>query len=313
MRKYILFIIIAFFAMLLIVGPQFLPTYYLGLLTLILIFSLFAMSLDLLLGYTGLPSLGHAAFFGVAGYFTGLLDVKVFHSFWIALASGLVAALICACIFGVVVLRARGHYFLIITLALSQMLWGVAFKWRSVTGGDDGFRGIARPRFDIINWNLGSTIDYYYFVLIAFGIAVIALYLVVHSLFGRVLQGIRENEQRMSALGYNVWLYQYFAFLIAGLFAGFAGILHVYYNGFVSPHEMDVLMSTEAMLMVIIGGAGTLFGPMLGAMLIILLKNLTNIYTMHWLLILGIIYVISVLYVPQGLYRSITRCSQRWL
>ena len=193
------------------------------------------------------------------------------------------------------------------------MLWGVAFKWRTLTGGDDGFPGIIRPSLDIIHWNLSSAISYYYFVLIVFAGAVILLYLIVHSPFGHILQGIRENELRMSALGYNVWAYKYFAFVIAGFVAGLAGILHTYYNGFVSPQEMGVLMSTEVLLMVIIGGAGTLFGPVLGAALITLLRNLMSVYTEHWLLVLGISYVIAVICTPQGLYRLTKRYLQGWI
>ncbi len=271
------------------------------------------MSLDLLLGYAGLPSLGHAAFFGVAGYFAGILGTKLVHSFWLAGASGLAAAVICASIFGLVILRSKGPYFLIITLALGQMLWGVAFKWRSLTGGDDGFPGVARPHFDLIHWNLASAVNYYYFVLACFAVAFVLLYLMVNSPFGHILQGIRDNEKRMVSLGYHVWGYKYLASIFAGLFAGLAGILHVYYNGYVSPLELSVIRSTEGLLMVLVGGAGTLFGPIMGATIVVFLSNIASIYTERWVLILGIIYVAAILFAPEGIYKPIKSYFHRRL
>ena len=293
--------------------PRLLPSYYVSLLTQVLIFSLFALSLDLVLGYTGLPSLGHAAFFGVAGYFAGILNAKVLDSFWVALASGLAASVLCASIFGLLVLRTKGPYFLMITLALGQMLWGVAFKWRSLTGGDDGLPGIPRPNFGILHWDLNGTINYYYFVLVCFLIAFLLLYLVAHSPFTHVLKGIRENEKRMTTLGFNVWLYKYLAFILSGLFGGLAGILHVYYNNFVSPADLSVVMSTEVFLMVLVGGPGTLLGPILGAAVIVLLSNFISIYTERWVLILGLIYVATILYAPKGIYVPIKHSFYKWL
>jgi branched-chain amino acid transport system permease protein len=314
MKKHNLFIITAGAVILLIsVVPQFLSTYYIGLLTLILIFALFAMSLDLLVGYIGLPSLGHAAFFGMGSYCAGIMSVKIADNFGITLASGLVAAAVGAAIFGLVALRAKSHYFLIITIAIAQMLWAVAFKWTALTGGSDGFSGISRPSLGIIPWDLTSVINYYYLVLIFFVIATALLYFIVNSPFGHILQGIRESEQRMTSLGYNVWLYKYLAFIIAGFFAGLAGIFHVYYNGYVGPNELGIVMSTEVMLMVILGGAGTLFGPAVGAAVIVLVSNLVSSYTERWILILGLMYVLVVLFAPQGIYNPIKRYVKRWL
>jgi branched-chain amino acid transport system permease protein len=222
---------------LLCVAPFFVPSYYTGLLTLILIYAIFAMSLDILLGYTGLPSLGHAAFFGTGAYIVAIINVKVFHGphFSVELLAGVFAAAVVAALIGLIVLRNTGDYLLMILLASSMMLWGIAFKWRSLTGGDDGLPGIVRPDLAFMRVNLHNTTDFYYFVLLFFVIASFLMYLVVRSSFGHTLLGIRESETRMTALGYNVWLQKYIAFIVSGTFAGLAGVLLVYYNGFVSP------------------------------------------------------------------------------
>ena len=297
---------------LLCVVPVFLPSYYTGLLTLILILAIFAMSLDILQGYTGLASLGHAAFLGTGAYIVAILNVKVFHGphFAIELAAGLLSAALVAAIFGLIVLRSTGTYLLMILLASSMMLWGIAFKWRSLTGGDDGLPGIARPDLASMHWNLHDTTHFYYFVLLFFVIAAFLMYLVVHSSFGHTLLGIRESETRMTALGYNVWLQKYIAFIVSGIFAGLAGVLLVYYNGFVSPSELHLVTSAEVLIMVILGGVGTLFGPAIGAGIIILIKNFVSGYTEHWMIILGALYMATVMLAPQGVYRLFKR-SQR--
>ena len=207
--------------------PFFIPSYYTGLLTLILIYAIFAMSLDILQGYTGLPSLGHAAFLGTGAYIVAILNVKVFHGphFSVELLAGVLAAAVVAALIGLIVLRNTGDYLLMILLASSMMLWGIAFKWRSLTGGDDGLPGIVRPDLAFMRVNLHNTTDFYYFVLLFFVIASVLMYLVVRSSFGHTLLGIRESETRMTALGYNVWLQKYIAFIVSGTFAGLAGIL----------------------------------------------------------------------------------------
>ena len=289
----------------LIVVPPLLPTFYTGLVTLILIFAIFAMSLDILQGYTGLASLGHAAFLGTAAYVVAILNVKVFKGphFTVELIAGILSAAFVAAIFGLFVLRSRQTYFLMILLASSMMLWGIAFKWRSLTGGDDGLPGIARPNLSAIHLNLANTTHFYYFVLLFFLIAIILMYLVVRSSFGHTLMGIRESETRMQALGYNIWLQKYMALIVSSVFAGLSGVLLVYYNGFVSPSELHLVLSAEALIMVILGGSGTLFGPAIGAAIITLVKNFVSGYTEHWMIILGAIYIATVVLAPQGVYR----------
>jgi branched-chain amino acid transport system permease protein len=263
------------------------------------------MSLDILQGYTGLASLGHAAFLGTAAYVVAILNVKLFKGsyFTVELLAGILSAVCVAALFGLYVLRSRQTYFLMILLASSMMIWGIAFKWRSLTGGDDGLPGIARPDLSAINLNLAHITHFYYFVLFFFLVAIILMYLVVRSSFGHTLMGIRESETRMQALGYNIWLQKYIAFLVSSVFAGLSGVLLVYYNGFVSPSELHLVLSAEALIMVILGGSGTLFGPAIGAAIITLVKNFVSGYTEHWMIILGAIYIATVILAPQGVYR----------
>ena len=258
------------------------------------------MSLDLLLGYAGMPSLGHAAYFGMAAYTTGLLALKAGWTVWLALPAGIAMAALTSVVFGLLALRTRGSYFLMITLALSQVLWGIAFGWRSLTGGDDGLPEVPRPNLSL-PWSMSDNTPFYYFVLLFFVVGTLVLVRIVASPFGYVLRGIRESETRMLVLGYNVWRYKLVAFVVAAAFAGLAGCLYVYFNRFVSPDYVHVVRSAEVLLMVILGGAGTLIGPAVGATLIVLLENLISTYTERWVTVLGIIYVLVALLAPNGI------------
>jgi branched-chain amino acid transport system permease protein len=293
-------------ALALLLSPLALTSYQLGLLTKMLILAIFAMSLNLILGYGGLPSLGHAAYFGVAAYTVGLLALRGFNHFWLDFAAGLAAAALTAAIFGLLALRAHGSYLLMITLALAQVLWGIAFGWRSFTGGDDGLPGVPRPAAGL-PFSLADGVRFYYLVTIVFALATGLLALVVHSPFGRALVGIRESERRMEVLGYNTWAHKYVAFVIAGTLAGVAGNLFVYYNGFVSPAYLSVVLSATALIMVILGGAGTLLGPALGSGVIVFLENVISAHTQRWLMVLGLIYVGVTLLAPAGLLGMVRR------
>ncbi len=289
--------VVGFFVLLLL--PHLLSTYYLGLVVQMMIFALFAMSLDLLIGYTGMASLGHAAYFGVAAYATGLLALKLSWSVWLALPAGLLVAALTATLFGFLALRTRGSYFLMITLALSQVVWGIAFGWRSLTGGDDGLPEVPRPNLGL-PWPLTDDTPFYYFVLFCIGLGTLLLIRIVSSPFGYALRGIRESETRMLSLGYNVWRYKLAAFVLAATFAGLSGCLYVYYNRFVSPDYLQVVRSAEVLLMVILGGAGTLIGPAIGAAFIVFLDNVVSGYTERWILVLGVIYIAVALFAPRG-------------
>ncbi len=278
--------------------PHVLRQYYLGLTTRMLIFALFAMSLDLLLGYAGLASLGHAAYFGIASYTIGLLTLRTGLSAAAAFPLALVASTALGVLFAPLALRARGSYFLMITFALAQVVWSVAFGWRSLTNGDDGMPGVPRPNF---GFSLDDTQSFYYFALAVVVVAALLLAGVVRSPFGRALHGIRESESRMQALGYDVWRHQFAAFVLAAAFAGLAGALYAYFNRFVGPEYLFVIQSAEALIMVILGGAGTLIGPALGAAIIVFLEDFVSSMTEHWVMVLGIIYVTVTLFAPRGL------------
>jgi branched-chain amino acid transport system permease protein len=286
-----------------------LPSYPLTLLTQAVIVAVLAMSLDVLLGYTGLPSLGHAAYFGVAAYAVGILATEHQAGFATCFLVGVAAAAGTAALFGLLAIRASGTYFLMITLALGMVVWGLAFRWVSMTKGDNGIAGVPRPELGL-PWSLWSPLPFFYFALLIALLAWLALGILVRSPFGISLRGIRESESRMRALGYDVWLHKYLAFVISGLFAGVAGVLWAYYNGFVSPVDVQLVTSVETLLMVALGGPGTLAGPALGATLIVFLKNFVSVYTKRWLLILGAVYIGVILFAPRGVlgaFRSESR------
>ena len=227
--------------------------------------------------------------------------VRATPDFWAGLACGLAVSTALGAGFGLLALRTNGVYFLMITLALAQVAWAVALPGVTSPGGDDGLRGIPRPTLDIPGVNLSGTSAFYAFALAAFVIALVLMRAILRSPFGRSLPGVKDSEARMDALGYNVWLHKYIAFVLSAGFSGFAGVLLAYYRGFVSPEATSIIVSAEVMLMVILGGAATLVGPVLGAFVIILLSNFISAYTAHWTLILGALYAIVVLAAPAGI------------
>jgi branched-chain amino acid transport system permease protein len=291
--------------------PQVLPLYFTHLVLLTMIYGLSAMSLDVLAGYTGLTSFGHATYFGTAAYTVGILTTQHHLPPALAAGAGVGAAVLLAAAYGLLATRAVGVYFLIITLALGMGTWGLAYRWSSVTGGDNGLPGI--PPLDLgLPWSMAEPRNLYYLVLAVFCVAAFLLYRLVHSPFGLTLRGIRESEGRMRMLGYNTWLHRYVAFVVAGGFAGVAGVLYAFYNRFVSPPDLHLAASAEAVLMVILGGAGTLFGPLAGAGIVVFLRNLVSAYTQRWMLILGVVFVLTVLYAPQGVAGGARALWARW-
>ena len=295
--------------LLLIVSPPFLSSFLLSLLTQALIYGVLAMSLDLLVGYLGLPSLGHAAYLGLGAYSVGVLTTRYGANSWIALAVGLLLAMAVAAVFGLVALRATGVYFLMITLALGMVIWGLAHRWVSMTQGDNGISGVPRPDLGL-PWSFAKAIPFYYLSFVGFLLALWVLWVIVHSPFGQSLVGIRESESRMRTLGYNVWLHKYIGFIIAGTVGGFSGVLWAYYNGFVSPANMELATSVEALLMVALGGRATLLGPAVGAAAIVFLKNLVSVYTHRWVLILGAVYIGTIVYAPEGIAGALTQLTK---
>jgi len=284
----------------LVVMPPFYTSYWVTLVTQMLIYGILAMSLDILIGYTGLSSFGHAGFFGSSAYVVAILATRYKMGFLTCFFSGIVVATGISMIFGLLVAHATGVYFLIITLALGMTLWGLAFRWVTMTGGDNGISGIPRPSLGL-PISLKDPLTYYYVILVFFLICLILMAIYVRSPFGHSLKGVRESESRMRVLGYHTWLHKYLSYVSAAAFGGVAGAFWAYFDGFISPYNMDLTASIEIILMVILGGPGTLIGPALGAGIIVFLKNFISAYTQRWLLILGTIYILTILYAPQGL------------
>jgi branched-chain amino acid transport system permease protein len=284
----------------LIFAPFFLSFYGLSLLIQTLIFGLFAMSLDILIGYAGLVSFNHATFFGIAAYTVGILSVNNYQNFWVNTLAGIIIAMLLAALLGLLVLRSSGPYFLLITLAFGQLIFALAWKWRSLTGGDDGLPGIQRPEIGL-PISMWDDKNFYYLLLVFFIISAVFLWWFVRSPMGKAITGMRESESRMQALGYNTWLLKYLSYIITAGFAALAGILYVYYNGFISPQELSWTASGLVILMVIIGGAESLVGPVVGAGVILILQNLISAYTERWPLFLGTIFVLCVMYARNGI------------
>ena len=275
-------------------------------------FAILAMSVDLLLGYTGLASMGQAAYFGVGAYLTAILATR-FHfglgwDFWLVVVLGILVGAALAALFGLFALRAGGDYFLMITLALGQCVWGMAYRWNSLTGGDNGINLNARPSFGL---DLGNEVTFFYLVFGFFAASMGLLYVLLRSPFGRSLTGIRERELRMQILGYNTWLHKYIAFIVAGGFGGLAGVLWALTNGHVSPETVVLTTSVDALLMVVLGGAGTLVGAAVGTAIVFGLREYLSTLVPWWQYALGGIYVLTILYLPTGLMGIPSRLRQR--
>jgi branched-chain amino acid transport system permease protein len=282
------------------------------LITRVLVFAILAMSLDVLLGFTGLPSLGQAAYLGVGAYLAAILATKyqfgLGWDFWLVIVFGVVLGAATAAFFGLFAIRASGVYFLMITLALAQCVWGLAYRWNSVTGGDNGLNLPGRPEFGI---RLADDITYFYVVFGFFVASLVILYVLVRSPFGRSLEGIRERETRMRILGYNTWLHKYIAFVIAGGFGGLAGVLWAHANGHVSPEDVVLTTSVDALLMVVLGGSGTLVGGAIGAGVVLFLREYLSTLVPWWQYVLGGVYVLIILYLPGGLMSIPAQLRQR--
>jgi branched-chain amino acid transport system permease protein len=280
--------------------PWLLGSYNLTIATQILIFGLLAMSLDLLVGYTGLVSFGHAAFFGLGGYAAGYAAIHWSPFFLVGLLAAIAVAGLGATLVGYLATRARGVYFLMSTLAFAQMIHAGATKWEAVTGGSNGLSGIPRPVLGL-PLSLWDGKAFYYYTLAIVIVSALLLRLIVASPFGQALIGIRENEERMQAIGYNTRQLKLVAFLIAGIFAGIAGALYASYQGIVAPSDLYWSVSGQALVMVIIGGASTLSGPLLGAATVLLLQYGVSAATERWQTIMGLVFILFVLNLRHGL------------
>jgi branched-chain amino acid transport system permease protein len=275
--------------------PAVAPAYLLSLATLILIYSLLAMSVDILAGYAGRTPLCHGAIFGTATYVAMYYVTTAGGNPWLALPYGMAAALAVSAVFAILAVRTSGVYFLLLTLALGMIVWGVCQRWTSVSGGENGIRGNARPEL------LADPNIFYYFVLAVGALSTYAIWRFVRSPFGLSLKGIRESESRMRSLGYNTTRHLLIGFLFSGLVAGLSGVLYAYFNSYVSPSSVALAQSVKGLLMVIVGGVGTLFGGIVGAFVIIVLENIVSSFTERWSMVLGLLFVLTMIFAPEGI------------
>lgn len=273
-------------------------SYYVNIASQILLWAVLALALNVLVGYAGLVSLGHAGLFAMAGYTAALL-IGAGHGHLAADAAALAVTLATTAVFAVLALRATGIGFLMITLAIGQILWGIAYRWASLTNGDNGINVGSRPA--PFGLSLAGAGAFYYATLVVFLLAVASMAMLVRSPFGASLAGTRDQPRRMTALGYNVWLIRFLAILFSGLWSGVAGLLFLYYNQFISPQVVALTTSAEALLMVISGGSGTLLGPIFGAAIVVIMKNVVSAYVERWNLVLGLIFILIISFMPEGL------------
>ena len=288
-------------------------SYYIDVASQILLFAVFALALNVLVGYGGLVSLGHAGLFAVSGYTAGLMLQAGFgHA--AAGAGAVLVTLLTSAAFAVLALRATGIGFLMITLALGQILWGIAYRWADLTNGDNGISISTRPApFGI---SLAGAPSFYYATLVVFLLALATMAAFVRSPFGASLCGTRDQARRMAALGYNVWLIRFLAFLVSGFWGGIAGLLYIYNKQFISPQVSALQASAEVLLMVISGGTATLLGPIAGAAIVVITKYVVSAYVVRWNLVLGVIFVAIISFMPEGLVPGSVRlwgfALRRW-
>jgi branched-chain amino acid transport system permease protein len=275
--------------------PLLLTNYEVGLATEMLIFGILAMSIDILAGFAGRTPLGHGAIFGVSSYVVVYATAQAGLPPVAAFVLGVAAATLVAAIFALLAVRTSGVYFLLLTLALGMIVWGICLRWTQVTGGENGMRGDVRPVWLVTHQ------AFYWAVLGAAAVVSYAMWRFVRSPFGLTLRGIRDSDSRMRSLGYNVPLHLFIGFTISGLFAGVAGALYAMFNNFVSPSTVALAQSVEGVLMIIAGGVGTLFGGFVGAAAVITLENVVSSYTERWQMVLGITFILIVIFAPEGI------------
>ncbi len=279
----------------LLVLPVMLPPYYVSVATQILIFALLAMAVDILAGFTGRTPLCHGAIFGTATYVTIYAASVSGFPVILSLALGVLASTALAALFGLLAVRTSGVYFLLLTLALGLIVWGVCLRWTQVTGGENGLRGQLRSGL------IAGPLPLYMIVAVTVTLLSFAMWRFVSSPFGLTLRGIRDSESRMASLGYSVPLHLTIAFTVSGFFAGIAGALYALFNDFVSPSTVQLSQSVEALLMAIAGGIGTLFGSFAGAFLIIALEQAVSSVTERWLTVLGTTFILIMIFAPEGI------------
>lgn len=277
---------------------------YTALGTRVLVMGLAAMSLNFLLGYTGVLSFGHAAFFGIAAYGTGLTLRYGIPSTGLAVVASVALGTAAAAIVGALISRLRGVYYAMVTIAFGQVFYFIAFRWNSLTGGDDGLSGWQRQPLSIGPWRIditGNDHAFYYFVLVMFVIAVVAMALLLRSPFGRSLVAIRENERRARFLGIAVEWHVWLSFVISCFFVSLAGSLYALLNNFADPHQLHWEQSGDFVIMTVLGGMRSFWGPLVGAAVFVVLQDFVSSHTQNWMTVIGLVFVIVVRFFPRGL------------
>ena len=310
-------VIIAVFFVLLAGFPQLNQDFYTELVTRVMIMSIFAISLDLLLGYTGLISFGHAGWFGMGAYVFALLGTKyqLTSNLWLTLPAAMLVTAFFSFLVGLFVLRTRGMFFIMVTLAFAQIFYFLFHDVKALGGSSDGMNLRGKPTTAIGNWvpfELTDTNTLYYFVMVLMAALLLFMALLLRSPFGRALQGIRENEHRMEAIGFPVFRYKLAAFTISGAFAGLAGYLFAILNSSVNPEMLSWHQSADGLLMLILGGMGQLWGGVIGAFTFMLLQEVLSTFTKQWHLWLGIAIVLIVLFLPGGMISIFERIKGIW-
>ena len=270
----------------------------------VVVLGLAAMSLNFLLGFTGVLSFGHAAWFGLGAYGAGLTLKHLATSTPLALLAGMLLGGLCGAILGTLIVRRRGVYFAMVTIAFGQVFYYIAFQWSSLTGGDDGLRGFARQPIDLGVFRLDILTDataFYYFVLSCFALAVAAMGFILRSPFGRTMIAIRENERRSRFLGIPIERHIWIAFTLSCFFMGFAGALYALVNNFADPHGLHYSQSGDFVMMAVMGGMRSFWGPLLGAAVFVVLQDYLSSVTVNWMSFVGLLFILVVLFFPRGL------------
>jgi len=272
--------------------------YYLNILTQVLFFAIYTFGVNIMVDMGGLITLGSASIFGFSAYAVAIFSNLGYGSFF-SISASLLLSIIFNSVFTAVSLRSIGVGFMMITLALGQIFWGLAYRWVSLTNGDNGINLSERP--NLLDFSLNSASHFYFLTLALFALTVININLFKQSSLGKSLVGTKVQSRRMYALGYDVWKIRFFSCLYAGLFTSVGGILFFYFNQFISPHALSISASTEALLMIISGGSSTLFGPLVGSALIIAIKLIVSTFIDRWNLLLGLIFIFIVILMPNGI------------
>jgi branched-chain amino acid transport system permease protein len=278
--------------------------FYISLINEMMIFGLLAMSLDVLLGYTGLLSFMHNAYLGIGAYIVGLFLIHVSPtSLWMACLVGVIATSLIALPVGWVQVRTGGLAFALLTLAFGMMFFTIVWKWYNLTGGDDGLMGVPSPEVYLFGWRLGNTGDpvvMYFLTLFVVSICFVLTRRIIDSPFGAVLEAIRENEERASFVGIDVRRYKLYGWMLACILAGISGALFILYKGYIGPTTMSAFAGAGILMMVLLGGMGTLWGPLVGSAIFIYIHDYISTMTEHWEIYLGIVVIFLVLFMPKG-------------